>query len=268
MIRGILLGLLFSVFSAGAQISVNLTNDMLGGTDRYYSHGTQITYSTKDRDYFLLQNIYTPEDIQTTELQTEDRRYSGLLAVGLDFKRGQDLEIRDRAMVGVLGPSASAEFSQNTVHEWRGISTAKGWAHQLEDRPILNVSRQLSIVSLDSTLQVGQHVKFDAGNFLTGAKYGIPVRWGYNAPRFQENRIRVEGVNDLSFGLEWTPAIQYVAYDATLHGVNKEEFYGEYSFGFFLNYGRFGIGLYRVEKTNKFEGQGGGERFGAISFKF
>lgn len=259
---------IFLCFSVHAQITLTTENDLLW-SDRNFTHGTQLAYNSGDKQYFIFQNIYTPEDIQSIELNKNDRRYSGILALGVELKKGREYGgIVDRYSAGMLGPSAHAEWSQNTVHSIRNIPTAKGWGNnQLDDRPVFLFSREIIVINDSPNFQVGQSLKLDGGNLFTGVKYSIPVRIGYNLQDYSSNRIKIEAANDLSFGLEWISAAQYVAYDATLEGVNKEEVYGEYSIGGFLNFKKFGVGIYRVTRTEQWE-DGEGSNFGTISLKF
>lgn len=273
-LRGLILGLIFYVFPAVAQITFVGDNDLAFGSDKNFSNGVQLSYSTPQADYFILQNIYTPEDIQATDLIPNDRPYSGLLALGADLKKARDKYIIvGRAMLGILGPSAHSEWSQNTVHSLRDIPTAKGWSNERSDKPVFLLGREIRASNYDHDLQIGQSLKFDGGNLFSGIKYGIPFRLGYNLPRFSDRRIKIEGMNDWSFGIEFTPAVQYVAYDGTLKGtdINKEEFYGEYTVGAFLNYKRWGFGLNTVTRTKQWDnddGDGGKSSFGSISLKF
>ena len=259
---------IFLCFSVNAQITLTTENDLFFNTDRNFTHGTQLGYKTNNKEYFIFQNIYTPEDTQSLEEIKDDRRYSGVLALGVELKRDREYGgIVDKYMAGGLGPSAEAEWSQNTVHNLRNIETAKGWRNQLDDRPVFLLSREFIIINDHPNFQVGQVFKLDGGNLFTGAKYSIPVRFGYNLQDYSSDRIKIEAANDWSFGLEWITAAQYVGYDATLDGVNKEEFYGEYSIGGFLNFKKFGVGIYRVTRTEQWE-DGKGSNFGTISLKF
>ena len=150
-------------------------NDLFGNTDKYYTNAVQITWLSKDlRRYkddvrlpewtfpiiqaipfsgdpdsthnigiVLGQQIYTPSDIQVTTLVENDRPYAGFLYGGLAL-HSKTKTVLDtlEILMGVVGPAAKAEFSQNKVHELRDIPTAKGWNNQLHNEPSLGFSWQ------------------------------------------------------------------------------------------------------------------------------
>jgi len=139
-------------------------NDFLAGTDRDYTNGLKLTWSTPYTAdapaanwpgwiYPLLerlpfvndpaqqralslsfgQEIYTPEDKKSVELIVDDRPYAGMtyLAVGLQSKslrRQNTWELN----VGILGPASLAEGTQKLIHKIvNGAQNPKGWEHQL-----------------------------------------------------------------------------------------------------------------------------------------
>jgi len=140
-------------------------NDFILGTDRDYTSGLKLTWSTPfTRDvtaakwpswaYPLInqlplvndpdqqraislsfgQDIYTPEDIESKELIVDDRPYAGwtYFSVGVHGKnerRQHTWELN----VGILGPASLAEKAQNLVHDLNGARDPQGWDHQLEN---------------------------------------------------------------------------------------------------------------------------------------
>jgi lipid A 3-O-deacylase len=96
------------------------------------------------------QNIYTPDNVYTTQPIYNDRPYAawlyGSFALQYTYKRRDEkgsLEpVRLDTMqldVGVIGPAAGGEFVQNNFHNLIGVATANGWANQLHNEPTIGL---------------------------------------------------------------------------------------------------------------------------------
>jgi len=205
-------------------------NDLFGETDKYYTNAVQFTWLSSDLKKYkddvrlpewtlpvikaipfsatpnsihnvgilLGQHIYTPSDIQETGPQPDDRPYAGFLYTGLALhsKTATVLDTLEIA-VGLVGPKAFAEFSQNTVHEARDIPTAKGWDHQLHTEPALRLSWQRKwrmkkgdiIGPLEYDLI--SHAGITLGNVRVSGDIGGEVRLGLHLPEdFGSDTIR------------------------------------------------------------------------------
>ncbi|MDT8420448.1 MAG: lipid A deacylase LpxR family protein [Desulfuromonadales bacterium] len=145
-------------------------NDFLAGTDRDYTSGLKLTWSTPftedsatagwpawvspllerlplvnhpDQQRALSlsfgQEIYTPEDIRTDLLVEDDRPYAGrtYFAVGFHAKQGLRKSVWE-LNVGILGPASLAEQAQKLVHDLNGAYDPQGWEHQLENELTLD----------------------------------------------------------------------------------------------------------------------------------
>lgn len=82
------------------------------------------------------QKIFTPDDIQRRGLVENDRPYAGWLYFGSAF-HNKNARLLDtfEIQLGVVGPAALAEKTQNFVHDLRGIDEARGWDNQLHNEP-------------------------------------------------------------------------------------------------------------------------------------
>jgi len=148
-------------------LNIQLENDLWGGgSDRHYTHGTRISYLTKENPtgfedtvkkkigewlpdivvphtnrigFALGQSIFTPEDIAATELQENDRPYAGWLygGVSLISKWEKDRDYFDNLEinVGVVGPAAQGEDTQTFVHRLKDVQLPNGWDNQLKNEP-------------------------------------------------------------------------------------------------------------------------------------
>ncbi len=149
----------------GGSLSIYFENDLFAGTDRYYTNGVKIGWSSTDLEKFsdtpyaspllpilnripyinnsgyqknltfaLGQNIYTPDDTESKALVKGDRPYAGWLygAVGIVLKNAA---VRESFVlnIGVVGSWSFAEDAQRMVHHARNLAVPRGWANQLHN---------------------------------------------------------------------------------------------------------------------------------------
>ncbi|WP_428389817.1 lipid A deacylase LpxR family protein [Mucisphaera sp.] len=90
--------------------------------------------------YVLGQKIYTPDDLDVSGLQVNDRRYAGHSYLG-GFVQRADERTLDHLQVdlGILGPSSGGELVQQNWHDVIAIQEPQGWDGQLQDEPTLQV---------------------------------------------------------------------------------------------------------------------------------
>ena len=100
------------------------------------------TMSGKKRaiTYQIAQGMLTPEDIKVAQLQVNDLPYSGLLL----WKVSQyafDEKVADKLSLtlGVVGPLALAEQSQEMAHKIVGATEPLGWDNQLKNEPVFKI---------------------------------------------------------------------------------------------------------------------------------
>lgn len=143
------------------------------------------------------QSMFTPKDFSRTDLIADDRPYAGLLYVGMSWNRrkhepqsnSEMLDTREITL-GVIGPLALAEQSQNLFHDAVGVDRFLGWQHQLKNEPALQMAMDRKFkgyrgtgaimpgFSADSIRSVGLRL----GNIETSATLGIEGRIGWNLP--------------------------------------------------------------------------------------
>ena len=141
--------------------------------------------------------MFTPKDPARTDLIQDDRPYAGLLFVGMSWNRRKhepqsSSEILDTREItlGVIGPLALAEQTQNLVHDAIGAERFQGWGNQLKNAPALQMAMDRKFrsyrgagaiqpgFSADSIRTVGLQL----GNIETSASVGIEGRIGWNLP--------------------------------------------------------------------------------------
>ena len=142
------------------------------------------------------QAMYTPQDETRTDLIRDDRPYAGLLYLGLAWNRRvypQDagyemLDVRELTL-GVIGPWALAEQSQDLVHDLRGIEHFLGWDHQLHNELAFQLALErkfkpyaISAVRPGWSSDVIGGYALRLGNIETAAGAGLELRTGWNIP--------------------------------------------------------------------------------------
>jgi hypothetical protein len=202
-------------------LTISYENDLLAGTDRYYTSGAQLAWRSASTElpgvlrwldgqldrligpgevrwgFGLGHSIYTPRDTLTPRPDPTDRPYAGHLYGALVLQRDEGNALSTlEFQAGVVGPSALGEFLQNNVHDIIRDDSANGWDRQLKDEPALNLvfertmrtpALRLGGIELDllpsTTLAVG--------NVSTYAGAGLALRIGqgleadYGAPRIR-----------------------------------------------------------------------------------
>lgn len=313
--------------SAGLQtFQIFYENDLFGDTDKYYTNALHMTWLSKDLKQYkddvrlpewslpviravpfahvpgsthnigLLfgQQIYTPADIQATELLPDDRPYAGYLYAGIAL-HSKTLTKLDTIEItlGVVGPSALGEQVQNTVHDLGGIAEAQGWDNQLDDEVALGFAWQRKWRTHRAMLtdwlcyDLLTHTGVTLGNVKTGADAGGEVRVGYNIPMdFGSDVIRAGagisapvsgfGYPRLPvFGLHWFAGFraEAVLRDIFLdgntftgsHSVDKNFLVAEFSTGIAASYKMVKLTYRHVFRTEQFDHQSRGHVLGSLA---
>lgn len=303
-------------------------NDLFGGTDQHYTNGVRLSWTSPDLKKFsessftgpfgaqidelpwinnsayqrnvafvLGQNMYTPADIQESSLIEDDRPYAGWLYTGLGFI-WKNAEARHSLTlnIGVVGPSAYAQETQDLVHELRDIPKAQGWDNQLDDELGIVLGYQRTWRLFTGERRAGwdwetlPYLGANLGNVNISAYGGAELRFGYNLPDdFGTETISaaattstpVEGMQRAARN-RWTNFGTHlflrgegraVARDIFLDGntfgdspsVDKLPFIGEVSAGLSVNYKDVKLTYAYVYRTEEFRGQDDGSTFGSLT---
>jgi len=285
----LLLALLLTSCAPGVRYSLHENNDIFKPTengDRDFSQGVRVAVEVPDSSgstaYFIGQNFYTPDHKQLTELQPNDRPYSGYLYAGADFKYRKSPTLQNVFGItgGIVGPHSYAEQTQNTVHSWLGQQTAKGWDNQIGDeigiilKAEQNEAHFLS-EHFDWLTTLGAH----AGNVFTQGYAGINFRAGYNlpdpfsSPGIVYPRGQYEEKRRLAYYLYGGPWLRAVAHNIFLdgntfrdsHSVDKYPLVVEGRLGFAVEYGLYRFAYTYVFPTKEVHGAPAATDFGEIT---
>jgi hypothetical protein len=245
----------------------------------------------------LGQNLYTPEDTQTTAYQPDDRPYAAWLYLGVAFQIYHPAATTDglarldvfEITTGVVGPAALGRQVQNGVHRLIDVALAEGWDNQIRDEPGLNLVYERKYRFATSGARTGfgadfiPHVGLSLGNIFTYTNTGFEARAGYRLPAdFGSNLIRPSGDSN---GLRRSPFNAFiffaadaraVARDITLDGntlrdsasIDKEPFVADLYAGLGVGTRHWQLTYAQAYRTREFEGQDTHSVFGSLSVSF
>lgn len=247
----------------------------------------------------LGQSMFTPADLHTPLLQTNDRPYAAwlYLSAALQARSVSDpchaSGNRDwltvwGADVGAVGPAALGKTIQDFVHDNISRSPrAQGWAHQLRNEPGLNLFHQTKVRWTAGhrkqwAADAIAHAGFSIGNVATYLNGGGAVRFGYGLPDDFGIDIIRSGADTSQAGGHASPwgahlfagfDVRAVGRDISLdgntfarsHHVAREVFVGDFQFGAALTFWRWTLSLSQVRRTPEFKLQGNAQAYGSIT---
>ncbi|SEI39692.1 hypothetical protein SAMN05421831_101262 [Allopseudospirillum japonicum] len=301
--------------------NLQLENDMWGkGSDRHYTHGTQIGWMLLDEntpwiselaeslpwwqeqaeyslEFTLGQNIYTPADIETPELLTQDRPYAGYLYWGASLnnlhpdasKQGRIAE-RMAIELGMVGPASLADQTQKLVHRIINTRRPRGWHHQLHNEPTANLFYERKWQNFHSLgqyndLEISPSFDLALGNLHTYAGAGLLVRWGQGVRTdFGPPSIRPGMLGSIYFKpsqtLHWYffagMHTRFVARNLLLdgntwrssHAVKRKTWIWDAQAGVAVTYHKWRLAFTNIFRGREFVGQTKGDEYGLISLSF
>jgi lipid A 3-O-deacylase len=145
-------------------VTVDVENDAVAGTDRDYSSGLRVNYvsPTGDLPDFvaraghvlwgngqqrisigLSQSIFTPYDTQIDPPLPFQRPYAATLTA--NFALIQDTQDYRSVLgldLGMVGPAALGREVQNGFHELIGDTPNRGWAYQIHNEPLGEITSE------------------------------------------------------------------------------------------------------------------------------
>lgn len=288
---------------------LEVRNDAFGisATDRHLTNAVSLGYMTEEIPEFLEryfkrnnqnlftvslnQNMYTPEDIQRSEVIKDDRPYAGWLFVrsSVSNREGNNLALYG-VEAGVVGPAALAKEAQTTVHKITDSRDPKGWDNQLGNEFGFNVYHHRAQNKRWKTgpfeQEIIYHAGGSAGNVATYAEVGSYYRIGYNMP----DDMIIGSKDEASWTLRKDPNYKkpfaayifthvngrYVLRDIFLdgntfknsHSVDKKHFVASSTAGVIFEFRNFELGYTYTVTSEQFEGQDGPDQRGLVVFAY
>lgn len=300
--------------------TLQFENDLFYGADRHYTNGIRLSWLSPPKDHgvdpitwvrkflekasFALnsntrlglavgQDIFTPEDRHNTNLIADDRPYAGWLYGAMSLHTVTKERTLDTVELnlGIVGPHAFGEETQDLVHEIRLIDTFEGWNHQLRDEPGFHLMWERKWRALETAPDGGlgfdfiPHIGGSVGNVLSHVNIGGAVRFGLNIPQDFGPPALIKGATSLDPPRgknKWSLYAfagadgRYVGNNIFLdgnnfrdsHRVDKENIVADLSLGVSLQYNRFKLSYTNALRTREFEGQDNNGWFGSVSLSW
>ena len=264
-------------------------NDIFDNTDYYYTNGVRfelvlpfagqspvnkILLGIKSSDlgfngFSIQQNIYTPINPETTEIEYGDRPFAAFLTIGQfreTYQLERKLQIKSALDLGVMGPSSMGETVQSSIH----YLEPTGWEYQVQNSFLINyyINIEKGLYS-SPLLEINAVGQANVGTLYNKLGGGLNFRLGsfmpvYRGPATSVNYI---GTKQWQYWFFMSGTTDFVAYDATLQGglfnnkspyviadneLNRMIF--KASAGLAVYYYRFGVELENFYFTPEFEG--------------
>ncbi len=303
----------------GRTLSLTFENDVFVNVDDNYTNGVRLSLLSAINDvprffrwaaarsplfpeagdarieYAVGQNMYTPADITLPDPPDDDRPYAGWLygSVGMISENGSRLHQLELKL-GTVGPASMADETQKFVHrEITDSPDPRGWATQLPDEPVVQLTYQRSWRAAASGEWFGFQADFTpisglgAGTVFDYLEVGSILRVGrhlpqsYGPPRIEPS-LPGSGFfvsePDVGFYLFGGGAGRLVIHNMFLDGslfeetrsVDKKWVVVDLITGFALTWKDLRFAYTHVFRTPEFDGQSGLEEYGSatLSFRF
>lgn len=219
-------------------ITIIVGNDLFNLTDYYYTSGVGmeiihpvfsflpsrsllIPFSSESFEYFgvsIIQDLYTPYDIENTEIQFGDRPFAAYLCIGLSKTSLFDkkaLRIKSQLLMGAIGPAALGSFSQNIFHSMEPA----GWINQVKNDVVFNYNMNISKgIITNNNFELNTVASGRIGTLFTDISLGISMRLGNELSTFKYFTPSENAGKKFRYELFLNFAGRAKGYDATLQG--------------------------------------------------
>lgn len=295
--------------------SLKIENDVIAsGSDGHYTNGFELMRSFKPQaDHWSLRfaeampgwhaqevdniayrfghQIYTPNEIEESELIEDDRPYAGLLFAGVSmFADNQHQGWRETSGlhldVGIVGPAAGGKKIQRWVHDATGSDEPRGWDNQLRNESFVNLGYQKrwwlqhNLAGLD--FEYGPSAGLALGNLYSYGSAGLGIRLGQGLSRsFSIPAVAPAQSGSLFFdqggGFAWSLFAnlegRYMAHNMLLegntfkssHSVDSREWVGDAKIGIALTWSEWQLAFASVWRTREFQTQDEHDQFGSLT---
>lgn len=246
------------------------------------------------------QTIYTPQNINHTDIDENDRPYAGWLYTSFAYHT-KDQEQLDtlELQIGIVGPAAQGQEIQDFFHDLRDFEKFQGWDNQLENELGLLMLYEHKHKLLNNTYRNRQfgydlitHLGGAIGNVGTYVNFGGEFRFGWLIPNdFGTSAVRPGGDNsapdaiwdprklsDGRWGLHFFASFdaRLVAHDIFLdgntfedsHSIDKKNMVGDLALGVSTVYKGVKISFARVFRSKEFKQQDDSHAYGSLSLSF
>ncbi|GAA0693178.1 lipid A deacylase LpxR family protein [Marinobacterium maritimum] len=242
------------------------------------------------------QLIMTPDDLDRTTLDPDDRPYAGWLYAGFGYHTQTRTRMNSfEVNLGMVGPASLAQEAQDFIHDLRGFEKFQGWDNQLDNEFGLQLIYEYKYRWMREALahrwqhETILHGGGSLGNIATYLNAGLEYRIGKHLPHdFGTSALRpggdnsVPGRGDPRFSHQWgfhgfvSLDGRYVLRDIFLdgntfsdsHSVDRRPWVADAAFGVAATWERWKLSYARIYRTRQFEQQNGSHNFGSLAISY
>jgi lipid A 3-O-deacylase len=179
----------------------------------------------------VMQVVYTPSDIDDSTYRPSDYAYAaGLYLIHslYSYDPEKKYSFQTKINLGVMGPAALGEQTQELIHRVIGYDRPNGWKNQLNTDILLNIdfSAETQVLSLGPFAELTVGSKISAGTQMNAVSVYPLLRIGWMNPYFDGYISQYSGWRNASSGrirkfqfyFYAKPAIDWVLMNAMLEG--------------------------------------------------
>ena len=297
LVVGMVLALMVSS-AMGSGFVITEENDFFLKKDNNYTQGLEMYFVDSEKNekgelekssWGWRSRMYTPEDITIATNQPNDRPWAGVTTVFHEETKKKNGEyVMTGYEFGILGPEASAEWMQTTIHKWIGSRTPMGWSNQVPNEISVQYYRTYykPLKSLGTPGKWMLDLEMPYG-YVCGTTYdnffsGLSIRAGWNIPpAHYSGSIEPKAVLSKPFAyLLFDGNGKYVLHNATFGhsfftSYKDSEWdreiipvVGEMHYGASVGYNNFAVTYLNELRTEEFEGQPEQFKCGMLRLEF
>jgi hypothetical protein len=299
-------------------VTLTVENDLFSGTDRNYTNGLRLgwfdlgakppgltrkiedmvplfqTNETTSTFSSIGQNMFTPEDVESSVQDPNDRPWAAFLygSMGTITLKDEGYVDELELTLGVVGPMALGEQAQKTIHSLINSTNPKGWDNQLKNEPGLMVSwqrrwpEQFKVDVGDLFLAASPHAGVTLGNIYTYGNIGGMVKLSSEHSRWDDKPLQVKPAMpgtgffvpsdtpqwEVFAGVEGRAVARNIFLDgntfADSHSVDKKPFVADLSAGVAFTWGPTRLSYTATYRTKEFDTQEDAAVFGGVSLGY
>ena len=292
-----------------------MEDDLLYRSDEAYTYGSKLLFlferESLDESFFHIpfteykkaknyvsfafsDQMYTPEDIETSELIETDRPYAGYIYVESALYQVTQQTLSSLAFeIGVIGEASHMDDLQKSIHKATGSDEPQGWKNQLSNELALQLKYNYKnyiplekVFSLESVIIPEFGVDF--GNVSTRVYTGALLRYGWGIPKdfgsFTINNSTYSQIplssnikaSQWRFCFNFGAKVNAIARDIFLdgntvvssHSVEKKNFTFNLLYGLSVHYQSFSFDWAHQYTTKEFVGQDKAHLYTSFQFSY